>query len=461
MIPISRRSLLSGATVALGTSLEAQAQGQPSRRPNVLVIVLDDLGCHDLGFLGATDLKTPNIDALANHGVRFRNWYSNAPVCAPSRAAILSGRYPAKAGVATNGARMTPGLPTLGSLFQAAGYRTAAIGKWHLGDDVATCPNGHGFESFYGFHSGCVDFYSHRFYWGEPRRPNYHDLWRNRTEIFEDGRYLTERIAEEAVAFISKPSAGKPFCAYVAFNAPHYPMHAPAKYMDRFKDLPLERRTYAAMIAAVDDGIGAITQALRASGQFDNTILFFVGDNGATTEKRAGLNDQYATAGDNGVFRGFKFSLFDGGIHVPGFLHWPARFGPQGKLLEGFAQSMDILPTALAAAGIPKPEGMDGASLLPLIEQGHAAHQALYWHQNGQTAIRQGKWKLVLNGRLHDRRPDGGQPLKGDDAVWLSNLEEDPGESRNLRKQHPNVADELATLAAKWMATLPLQQENK
>lgn len=417
-----------------------------------MVIVLDDLGCRDLGYLGAADLRTPHIDALARGGARFPNWYSNAPVCAPSRASILSGRYPARAGVPVNGQSLTPGIPSIGRQFRAAGYRTAAIGKWHLGSDDRTCPNAHGFESFYGFHSGCIDFYSHRFYWGEPKRPNYHDLYRNRTEIFEDGRYFTERIAEETVAFLDS-TRRDPFCAYVAFNAPHYPMHAPETYMRRFASLPLERRTYTAMIAAVDDGVGAIVKTLAGSGRLENTLIVFVGDNGATTEKRAGLGENYATAGDNGPYKGFKFSLFDGGTHVPAFLHWPAGIRKPLEIREA-VQSMDILPTVLAAARLESPQGMDGASLLPVLEGGRSPHPALFWTNGGQLAVRRGAWKLVINGALYDRRPEGGKPLTGDDALWLSNLDEDPGESRNLRASNATLVDELATLAHRWQESL-------
>lgn len=436
----------------LATSAAPALIGARGERPNVMVVVMDDLGCRDLGYLGAKDMRTPNIDALANAGIRFPNWYSNAPVCAPSRASIVSGRYPARAGVPQNGGNLTAGIPTLGSQFKAYGYRTAAIGKWHLGESDATCPNGHGFDYFYGFHNGCIDFYSHRYYWGEPKRVNFHDLWRNRTEIFEDGRYFTERITEETVEFVNR-AKGSPFCAYVAYNAPHYPMHAPEKYVRRFEALPPERRVYAAMVAAVDDGIGQIRKALEANGQAENTLLFFVGDNGATTERRAGLSQEYATAGRNEPFRGFKFSLFDGGVHVPGFIHWPARFR-QAIEVRANVQSMDILPTALEGAGLTVPTGMDGASLMPLLDGGKAPHDALFWNQGGQTAVRRGAWKLVLNGALYDRRPEGGKPLTGDDAVWLSNLDEDSGESSNQRRLHANLVDELTTLATRWRESL-------
>jgi arylsulfatase A-like enzyme len=409
---------------------------------------MDDLGCADLGYLGAADLKTPHLDRLAGQSAVMEQWYSNAPVCAPARAAILSGRFPARAGVPGNGGNLKAGIPNLGRQFQAAGYKTAAIGKWHLGLKEESLPNAQGFDYFYGFLNGCIDFYSHRFYWGEPGRPNFHDLFRNREEVFEDGRYFTERIAEETVGFL-EANRQAPFAAYVAFNAPHYPMHAPEKYMARFRGLAVERRTYAAMISAVDDAVGQIRATLEKQGQWENTILFFTGDNGATTEKRAGLNGQYATAGSNGKYRGYKFSVFDGGLHVPGFVHWPGRI--RARRLQQLGQGMDILPTALEAARLSRPEGLDGSSLLKVLtEDAPSPHEALYWTNQGATAVRKGDWKLVIGGKDFDRRPEGHQALTGEDALFLSHLGEDPSEIRNLRKRYPNIVDELSTLAAQW-----------
>jgi arylsulfatase A-like enzyme len=443
---MTRREWLSGAAALPAAAAEGPA------RPNVMVIVLDDLGNRDLGCQGAADLKTPNIDALAASGVQFTNWYSNAPVCAPARASILSGRYPARAGVPDNGGELTPGIATLATVARSRGYRTAAIGKWHLGHTDATCPNAHGFDYFYGFHNGCVDFYSHRFYWGEPRRVNLHDLWRNREEVFEDGRYLTERITEESVAFIHR-NRSHPFLAYVAYNAPHYPMHAPEKYTRRFAHLPLERRIYAAMLAAVDDGVGEIRGALERNGQLRDTLIFLVGDNGATVEKRAGLNQEYATAGHNGVLRGFKFSLFDGGMHVPALMSWPARI-PGGARSGEVAMSMDILPTVCRAIGASAP-GLDGSDILDAAAEGaQSPHEAIFWSQGGQLAVRRGAWKLVIGGKPFDRSPDGAKSLAGDDAIFLSNLASDPGETQNLRHLHPNLVDELSTLVSRWQAAL-------
>lgn len=432
----------------------AFAQG-PVKRPNFIVICTDDHGSHDLGCFGARDLLTPHLDALAASGVRFTNWYSNAPLCAPSRAALFTGRYPIRAGVPTNGPALPASQHTVAKLLKPLGYATGLTGKWHLGSDAETGPNGHGFDYFYGFHSGCVDFYSHRYYWGEGsannRQVNYHDLYRNRTEIFEDGEYLTERITAEACGFIRR-NAHRPFLLCVTFNAPHYPMHAPQRYMDRFPDLPPERRTYAAMLAAVDDGVGQIRRTLEQHGLLNGTLIFFVADNGATTEPRAGLNQQPATAGDNGTFRGFKFSLFDGGMHVPGIMSWPGRI-PAGQVRREIAMTMDIAPTIIAAAGASLPAGytMDGADILPVaMGKTGSPHDAIFWKNGEQSAVRRGKWKLVIKGNPYGRTTETRKPLAGDDEVFLSDLEADPGETVNLRHKNPAMVDELQSILRKW-----------
>lgn len=445
---MDRRTMLQTLGFSAVSGLGMEAQGR--RKPNFIVILLDDLGCTDLGCYGAKDLKTPNIDSLASSGVRFTNWYSNAPLCAPARASLMTGRYPMRAGVPTNGLALGPNQETIASLLKRGGYSTGLVGKWHLGRGDSA-PNKKGFDEFYGFHSGCVDFYSHRYYWGEPRIPNYHDLWRNQTEIFEDGQYLTERIGDEAVEFIRR-HRNDPFFLYLAFNAPHYPMHAPQKYIARFPDLPFERRVYAAMISAVDDAIGRVLEELRRAGISDDTCIFFLGDNGATTEARAGLNSQPATAGRNRPYRGFKFSLFDGGMHVPGILRWPGRV-PAGKVVSEVAMSMDVLPTICKAAGVSIPENyvIDGKDILGLaVSQRPSPHKAIFWSYGKQVAVRRGKWKLVINGIVWDGAPESRKPLEGEDSVFLSDLEADPGESKNLRRVHPEIVDELSTLVHKW-----------
>jgi len=232
-------------------------------------------------------------------------------------------------------------------------------------------------------------------------------------------------------------------------------MHAPEKYVKRFDGLDPERRMYAAMVAAVDDGVGEIMAAVKQAGLTGNTMVVFVGDNGATTEKRAGLNQDFARAGSNGPFRGFKFSLFDGGMHVPGIMSWPGTIPPKQQIHE-LAMSMDILPTLCKAAGASLPDGytVDGSDILPVAaSQAASPHPSIFWAQNGQLATRKGKWKLVLDGVLHDRSEDGGK-MKGDDAVFLSNLDVDPGETTNLRHKHPEIVDDLSTGLHHWFDAL-------
>ncbi len=449
---ISRRSLLAGAGAsALASSQLATTAPASPNKPNIITILFDDLGVHDLGYLGASDLHTPNIDRLAQNGIVCRNWYSNAPVCAPARSALMTGRCPLRAGIRQNGMPLRPSEKTLASILKDSGYATALTGKWHLGSTPDTVPNAHGFDYFYGFHEGCVDYFSHRYYWGEPTRANFHDLWRDREEIFEDGQYLTERIGAEAKGFLARQQ-GNPFFLYAAFNAVHYPMHAPQKYVERFRDLAPERRMYAAMLAAADDAIGGIVETLEQTGQRENTLIFLLGDNGATTERRAGLNQQPATAGKNTPFRGYKFSTFDGGMHVPGVVNWPGHI-EGGKTIDEVVMTADILPTVchLTGATLPPDRTIDGRNIWPVLTSGaRSPHDFVAWAEGPQLAIRRGKWKLVVNGVTHDGTPEGNKPLQGDDAVFLSDLEQDRGESRNLRHTHPDIADQLQTTLQQW-----------
>ncbi len=447
----SRRQFLSSAPLAAAATAAAQTRGGARRPPNFIIFLADDLGCHDVGAWGAGDLKTPNIDALSASGARFTNWYAAAPVCAPSRSGIMTGRYPIRAGVPNNGAALKPSELTIASVVKPAGYATGIFGKWHLGADPDTVPNAHGFDRFTGFHAGCIDYYSHRVYWGEPRIVNYHDLWRDRDEIFENGQYSTELFAQEAAKFI-RDSQPNPFFLYVPFNGVHYPMHAPKKYVERFPDLEPERRMYAAMLAAVDDGVGQVMRAVRELHLTDNTLVFFTGDNGATRERRAGLNQEPATAGNNAPFRGNKFSAFDGGMHVPMIMSWPGVI-PKGQTLRQIGNHVDLLPTIAKAAGVPVPSDrtMDGFDALPMaVSDARSTHDAIFWSSGGQLAVRRGSWKLVKDGKVFDGTPEGAKPLQGDDALFLSNVDDDPGESKNLRHQNPAMADELLTMAEKW-----------
>jgi arylsulfatase A-like enzyme len=436
------------------------------RKPNFIVFLTDDQGYGDLSCMGATDFRTPHIDRLAASGVRFTNWYSNSPVCSPSRASLLTGRYPGNAGVRAilaghrTATGLPPTVPTLAEALRPLGYRTALFGKWHLGVAEGSRPQEHGFDEWFGFLAGCVDYYSHIFYHGmaSGREDPVHDLWRNNHEVFENGRYLTEMITEGSVDFLRRAAReDQPFFLYVPYNAPHYPMHAPRKYLDRFPDLAPDRRIMAAMISAVDDGVGAIREELERQNLLDNTCVFFQSDNGPSRETRNwldGREDPYY-GGTTGSLKGHKFSLYEGGIRVPGIMSWPGRL-PAGQVLDTPAAAMDIFPTFLrAAGGDPATYELDGADLWPLLTAGEGPpHEEIFWEMDGQTAVRRGNWKLVLNGQLVEG-------TAAEEAVHLSDLEADMGERVNLSDANPELTAELTAAAQAWRAQIEARWERE
>ncbi len=427
--------------------------------PNVLFIVTDDHGGADLSCLGSPDIKTPHLDEIAGRGVLCETFYSNSPVCSPSRAALLSGRYPGNAGVRSilAGHRTAKGLPattpTVSSILRAQGYSTFLTGKWHLGLAAGSRPEDHGFERSFGCLAGCVDFFSHIFYWsmnrGAPCNDPIHDLWEDGKEIWQNGKYLTEAITEKAIEYIrDSMDREKPFFGYVAYNAPHYPMHAPAKYLDRFPELPPERRIMAAMLSAVDDGVGEIVELLRSRNQLENTIIVFVSDNGPSRETRNWLDGNTSPyyGGSAGQLKGHKFSLFEGGLRVPGIISWPAGI-PAGRRLAEPVASMDMVPTVLSACGLDISDyTFDGVNILPRLQNEEPLpERAIYWEQGDQTAVRFGCWKLVLNGQIVEQEGPVAES-------FLSNLEEDPGETQNLCDSHSSIAADLEKSAQKWRA---------
>lgn len=443
-------------------------------QPNFIIFITDDQGYGDLSCMGATDFRTPHLDRLAASGVRFTSWYANSPVCSPSRASLLTGRYPGNAGVRAilRGHRTATGLPprvpTLATALKPLGYQTAMIGKWHLGVAEESRPHRHGFDEWFGFLAGCIDYYSHIFYWAmnqelaidgkTVRMAQLHDLWENNREVYCDGQYFTELIAERAVAYIRRASrAGRPFFLYVAFNAPHYPMHAPQKYKDRFPDLPWDRQIMAAMISAVDDAAGQILDELERQGLRENTCVFFMSDNGPSREARNWLDgtpDPYY-GGSAGMLKGHKFSLYEGGIRVPGLLSWPARI-PAGQVVDGVGVAMDIFPTFLrAAGGDPSRYELDGLDLMPMLAEGAPwPEREVFWEMGRQTAVRRGRWKLVLHGQLVEGAPP-------EDEIFLADLETDVGERVNLRDRYPELVAELRTAAETWRAGIEARWERE
>lgn len=420
--------------------------------PNIVIIYADDLGYGDVGCFGSVDVRTPHLDRLAARGIRMTDWYSNSPVCSPSRAALLTGRHPVNAGVQEilGGKRGTPGLPeqpTIASRLQDAGYRTGIFGKWRLGAGDGFRPRDRGFEHHFGFLAGCVDYYSHIFYWGQGVNP-VHDLWDDDREVYDNGRYLTEAIAERAERFIVE-STGEPFLCFVPFNAPHYPMHAPREYVDRFPGLPEDRRIMAAMISAMDDGIGRILDTLERQGIADDTIVFFSSDNGPSTESRNWLNGEEIDyqGGSTGGLRGNKGSLFEGGIRVPAIISWPSTL-PQGAEWSEPAAMMDLLPTLLDAAGVPSSGAIDGRSVLGALRDAGStapsADRTLFWEYGPQLAARRGRFKLTTSAREHL-----GGPFELGRSI-LVDLEADPAESTDISAEHPEVAASLQAELSAW-----------
>ncbi|MBQ6264606.1 MAG: sulfatase-like hydrolase/transferase [Clostridia bacterium] len=421
-------------------------------KPNVIIIMTDDQGYADLGCMGSDDLKTPNIDALAEKGVMFTSMYAASPVCSPSRAALLTGRYPANAGVRAilaghrRASGLTPAVPTLATALKKLGYKTGISGKWHLGLKEECRPNVNGFDEFSGFLAGCLDYYSHIFYYGMSDggcNPT-HDLWENDREVYANGEYLTERITRKSVDFI-KRHKDEPFFLYVAYNAPHYPMHAPEKYLDRFPDLAWDRRIMAAMLSAVDDGVGEITRTLEELGLSENTIIYYQSDNGPSRESRNWLDgtQNFYYGSSAGAFTGHKFSLFEGGIRVPAIISMGNVFAH--RISDAPHIAVDIFPTVLeACGGNPADYELDGESILATLKGAREkTHDLLFWEMEGQTAVRKGDYKLVLNGRV----VESAEPRA---EVFLSDLSVDPGEKINLADELPGVCEELKDAATKW-----------
>ena len=432
-------------TLLLFCSTNGAAQPRP---PNIVLIVSDDMGYADIGVHGGSDIPTPNIDALARGGIRFTNAYVSGPYCSPTRAGLMTGRYPQRFGHEFNPdgprtMRHTLGLPlgetTMADYFRKAGYRTALFGKWHLGLGDEFHPMSRGFDEFFGFLDGHHSYV-------DPQLTGPDPVLDGRKPVGEIG-YLTEAFTDRAVDFIKRQKS-RPFFLYLAYNAVHTPMQAPEKYLNRFPQIADKtRRTYAAMLSAMDDGIGRTLAALREAGLEENTLIIFFNDNGGPTMQGTTINGS-----NNTPLRGSKRQTWEGGIRVPFIVRW------KGKLTEGKTDSrpiiqLDVLPTALAAADIKAKPGakFDGVNLLPFISAKRSGppHQALYWRLGENMAIRKGDWKLVkaIEGRLFGADPAASAYLSG---VELYNLSNDIGETRNVAGENPEKVKELIAAWKRW-----------
>ncbi len=321
--------------------LTAGGSVAPAERPNLLLILVDDLGTLDLNCYGSADLATPNLDALADRGVRFTQFYAAAPVCSASRVGFLTGRFPVRAGQPGNGPLESEEV-TIAELFRDAGYDTGHVGKWHLGKAAGQTPLGQGFRSSFGHMEGCIDNYAHFFYWSGPNR---HDLWRNDQEVWEDGQFFPDLMVRECKAFLDQPR-DNPFLLYWAFNAPHYPYQGTDRWRKHYRDVASPRDKYAAFVSTMDESIGKVLQHLKDKQLDQNTLVVFQSDHGHSTETRA-----YGGGGNSGPYRGAKFSLFEGGIRVPAMIVWPGQI-PAAAERDQLATGCDWLPTLAAYANV-------------------------------------------------------------------------------------------------------------
>ena len=431
--------------VLLVIAIACNVEKSQSKKPNVIIIYTDDQGAIDLNSYGSTDLVTPNMDKIVTSGVKFTQFYG-APVCSPSRAGLLTGKTPQRAGVSGNVSSTNPqsGMPgtqyTIAEMFKDAGYKTGHIGKWHLGHSVEKQPNAQGFDYSFGHLVGCIDNYSHYFYWSGPNR---HDLYRNGEEVFFPGQYFPDLMVKEASEFMDK-NKDNPFFIYFALNTPHYPYQGTKEWLKYYQDKGVEypRDLYAAFLSTQDDKIGELLAKVEELGLSENTIIVFQSDNGYSTEERAHLG-----GGNAGILRGSKFSLFEGGIRVPAAISWPTKI-TANEVRNQVAVNADWMPTLADLCGINlDTKDLYGKSLVSIIidNSSESNHRKFCWQKGKSWAARNGEWKLLKNPIIHL------EEIELKDSLFLVNLKEDPGETINLAAKFPNKVKELESQFEKWL----------
>lgn len=470
--------LVAGKVAFLG---QKDTSKTTEKKPNIIILLADDLGKYDISLYGGKSTPTPQIDSLAASGVTFTDGYVSSSICSPSRAGLLTGRYQERFGhefqpgdrypknnleyyafkylINTNNWRLndkieypsdasiaTQGLPqaeiTFADLAKKEGYTTAIIGKWHLGHNKGFFPLDRGFDYHYGFYQ------AFSLYTPEDDNPdiiNHHHkdftdktIWgngrvgigqiRRDTTITHDKAYLTETFADEAEAFIDKNKT-KPFLLYVPFNAPHTPFQVRKKYYNRFPNVKdKNKRVYFAMISALDDAIGRIVAKVKKEGLEENTLIIFASDNGGA---------DYTFATTNAPLKGGKFSHFEGGINVPFALSWKGKIKPH-TIYKTPVSTLDIFATiaAVTHSGLPKDRVYDGVDLISTVNNKTVAHKTLYWRSGAAKAIRSGDWKLIISGKTHQE--------------WLYNLTSDKSEKTDLSQINPAKVKELHTALQNW-----------
>ena len=434
-------------------SLTSASLLQGSQRPNLIIILTDDQGYNDVGFNGCTDIPTPHLDKIAANGVIFTDGYVSYPVCGPSRAGLLTGRYQDRFGFTTNPSidpnNPKSGLPleeeTIAQVLAKVGYKSAIVGKWHMGTHPNFHPHNRGFDHFYGFLAGGLSYF--------PELHTLNDLsevtrkwhWYN-MKVERDGKkieiddYLTDALTDAATNFIDSQSSNEnPFFLYLAYNAPHAPLQATEKYLSRFSHIEdKKRRTYAAMVSAVDDGVGRVMKTLADHAIEENTIVVFLSDNGGAITKNSS---------NNAPLRGAKSDLFEGGIRVPFALQWKGTV-PAGQIFNDPVISLDIFGTIAGITQVPiaSERPLDGVNLIPFLtgKTTDAPHDILFWRKWEQNAlaVRQGAHKYVINRNRKNTKPA------------LYNLSKDIDESNNQLTVNQTYAESLSEAWEKWNANL-------
>ncbi len=443
---------ISTASVSAGEGDKLLAS---QKRPNVIIFYTDDQGSLDANCYGSKDLITPTIDRLAATGVRFTQMYAPSAICSSSRAGLMTGRFPARAGVPSNvgDAEDTEGMPhsevTIADMLHEAGYRTAHIGKWHLGHRVETRPNAQGFDFSFGHMQGCIDNYSHFFYWHGPNR---HDLWLNGHETYREGEYFGDLMREYCKQFISEKSE-QPFFVYLAINWPHYPLQGSKKWRDVYAkriDNP-QRQRYAALLSTADELMGDIVSHIESLGLRENTLIVYQSDHGHSVEERT-----FGGGGNPGPYRGCKGSLFEGGLRIPSVVSWPAAI-PANETRDQAVFGCDWLPTLADYVGCqPGTEKLDGKSIRSVIESADntSPHDHLYWllgrGPQAQWAVRQGDWKLLG----HPKDPRHPDSLGKDDELFLVHLSEDISEAKNVATLHPDKVAQLQAIHSSYQTEI-------
>ncbi len=426
--------------LALGCfSLLVSCSIKTDSKPNIIIILADDAGYSDFGFMGSDEIKTPNLDQLAFDGVTFNNAYVSASVCSPSRAGLLTGMYQQRFGHECNldsdvNNSFDPNQITIAEALKTEGYNTGLIGKWHLGDKTQNHPLKNGFDYFWGFISGARNYFYDP---NEEFRNSIRNVVENYTQTKFDG-YLTDVLGDKAIGFINKNhQSNNPFFLFLSFNAPHTPMHAKDDVLEKFKDNP--RQVYASMMWSMDEAIGNVVEALKENDQYDNTIIYFLSDNGAAMSNDASPFP----------FKGWKGNQYEGGIKTPMIMTWKNKIKSNTQF-DGFISALDIFKTSLEASSVNKEYmiNADGKNIINYLNDNNIKNENLFWRKDKMATVRSGEYKLI---RLNDT------------STVLYNIKKNYFEDFDLKINEPQVHDSLLKLLSSWENTLidPNWIENK